>query len=425
MAMRTARDNILAGGFVVAGVVLAVWSSFMLGERTGVGRQKAFTVRFPLSNGAAGLKAGSPVLLGGQPFGRVVSTQFYPANSAPTGVDVSVRVPAGVPLFDNATIALDRPLLGSLSSINISDAGSEAGVKTPIGSAKTVEDGDVLPGGLAPPAFLAQAGLGQKEIADIRNIITTLDTGLTKVSNLIERVSPQAEQGVTDAKQLISDLREKVKAWSESVDRIAANVDKASARLDPMLSDAHEAIKDARVAVADIQKIISDNKERIDRIAANVESATAKIDKTTVDEANAALRSGREAIQSFSDTIAKVSGLITEETPNVRRVLANLRLMSDNLKLTAIEVRSQPWRALHAPTTKELSTQSLYDATRAYAEAASDAPPATPSTLRHGAARSTLGDNDDTVSKALTDAMVKYQQAEQRLFDVLVREEKK
>jgi len=70
--------------------------------------------------------------------------------------------------------------------------------------------------------------------------------------------------------------------------------------------------------------------------------------------------------------MGRAGTLLKEETPGIRHTLANLRLMSDQLKLTAVEVRSQPWRLLHSPTTKEMSSQVLYDARAAYAEAASD-----------------------------------------------------
>ena len=108
--------------------------------------------------------------------------------------------------------------------------------------------------------------------------------------------------------------------------------------------------------------------------------------------------------------------------------MANLRLMSDNLKLTAVEVRSQPWRALYRPTNKELSTQSLYDATRAFAEAASDVRAAS-ETIESLAAGATTRTDDgrriDEAGLALTEAMQRYRDAEQALLDILIREQKR
>lgn len=429
MASRSARDNILAGGFVVVGMIGAVWASFMLGQRSSLGTTRTFTVRFPIGIGAPGIKAGAPVLLGGMRIGSVEGVGFFPADTAaPTDVDVRVAVPDNIPMYDNASVSLERPLLGSLSSINISFAGDEAGVVKAVGVSKRIDAGDVITGGLAPPAFLAQAGIGEKQIVEVQNALRNLDQTLTKVAGLVDRATPQAEAGIADARQLVSDLRTRLDGWTQSVDKIVANVETASGRLDPMLADAQAAVTDARKLIAEVQGVIADNKERVNRIVASVESATAKIDATTVEQLNAALKDGRAALDTLSGAIGKVSDLVTEQTPNLRRTLANLRLMSDNLKLTAVEVRSQPWRALHAPTTKEVSTQALYDATRAYAEAASDvraASEALQALTAGNASRLADGTTVDQASRAITEAMVKYQQAEQRLMDVLIREEKK
>jgi len=429
MSSRSARDNILAGGFVVTGVVVAVWVSFMLGQKTGMGATRSFTVRFPVSIGAPGIKRGSPVLLGGQQIGRVLTVAFYPSGeAAASDVDVKVEIPEGITLYDNAMVSLERPLLGSLSSINIADAGAEAGVKSVFGGRKTIDAGDIVPGRLAPPAFLAQAGVGEKQIAEVQHALANLDGMLTTLSGVVDRVAPQAEQGIADARRIVGDLRTRLDGWSQSVDRIAANIEAASAKLDPAITEGQAAVADARALIAEVQAIIADNRERVNNTLASLESAAAKVDRETVDTLNAALKDGRTAIDSLSAAMSKVSTLITEQTPNLRRTLANLRLMSDNLKLTAVEVRSQPWRALHAPTTKEVSTQALYDATRAYAEAASDVRAAS-ETLQALTAGNTASTADaatiDQASRAITEAMVKYQQAEQRLMDVLIREETK
>lgn len=427
MAIRSARDNILAGGFVVTAVFVAVWISFMLGERSGLGATRKFTVRFPISMGAPGIKPGAPVQLGGQQIGRVTGVSFHPGGAPATGVDVLVEVPASITMYDNAAISLDRPLLGSLSTINISDAGSAADVQNQVGPTKNIDDGDVIPGGLSPPAFLAQAGLGAKQIAEVKHIISTLDDSLTKVGGIVERAGPNAEQGLADAKALVGDLRGKVDGWGQSVDRIAANVERASAKLDPLLTDAQAGVQDARSLIADARAIVADNRQKIDHIVATADSAATKLDQTTIAQLNTALEEGRRAIDAFSGAIDRVASLVSEQTPNVRRTLANLRLMSDNLKLTAIEVRAQPWRVLYTPTTKELSTQTLYDATRAFAEAAGDVRAASEAlaNLAGGDPTAADGATIKDVSKSLADAAARYHAAEQKLMDALIREEKK
>jgi hypothetical protein len=135
-----------------------------------------------------------------------------------------------------------------------------------------------------------------------------------------------------------------------------------------------------------------------------------------------------QAQQAISD----VDALLVEQRPNLRKMMANMRLTSDQLKLAAIEVRSQPWRLLHEPDTKELSTQVLYDATRSYASAASDVRAASEAlsqvslTQRTGATMSdadlakTLAD----LSERLRTSMEGFSAAERKLLETLVNEGK-
>jgi hypothetical protein len=97
--------------------------------------------------------------------------------------------------------------------------------------------------------------------------------------------------------------------------------------------------------------------------------------------------------------------------------------MSDQLKLTAVEVRSQPWRLLHQPTTKELSTQVLYDSTRAYAEAASDLRAA--SEALQAVSVNTGASDVSAMTQRLAEAMEKYRGAERALMDKLIETEGK
>ena len=73
--------------------------------------------------------------------GRVTGVEFDPATE---NVLVAIRIAAEHKLYTNAMIALDRPLLGSQSTINIS------GIGTP--DKGLLKEGDTILGGLAPPA---------------------------------------------------------------------------------------------------------------------------------------------------------------------------------------------------------------------------------------------------------------------------------
>lgn len=433
-----ARNNILAGLFVIGGLALAVWGSFLLADRADYGTTRRFIVEFTLAQGAAGLKRGSNVNLGGQQVGRVLSVTFggTDANSAagasiaPRSVDVEVEARADLTLYESAIIQLEKPLLGSLSSLNIRAIGSPD--LPAVTGTSALEEGERIKGVIAPPAFLADAGLGGDQIDQLRHAIGELDKSVTNVSAIVERSGPKIESGITDAQGLLSEMRTNLQSWSTRIDTTVTNVEKASARIDPMLTkvdggidESRALIADARAAIADMRSIVDSNRARIDTIIANVESASSKFDTETIQLVNDTLRDAKSSLSVFSDAIADVNRLITEQSPGLRRTLANIRIMSDQLKLTAIEVRSQPWRLLHSPTTKELREQVLYDATRSYAEAASDLRSAAES-FQAATAKSAPGAPPDlaAITTALSEAVQRYRQAERYLMLKLTEESK-
>jgi len=428
MPSRSTRDNTLAGLFVLGGLALAVWASFMLGEQSGLGATSNIIVRFPVELGAGGIKPGSPVLLGGQKIGRVTKVTFNPLPpAAPTGVDVQVEVPEAIVLYENANFALERPLLGSLSSINISGAGGKiADGATP----KQLASGAIIAGGLAPPALLTQAGITSKEIDGIKSTIKNLEQSLTRIAAIINDRAPDVEDAIKNANKIVSDLRDKLKPWSESVDGTLNNINTASAKIEPILSDAKDLMKDAKAFIAAAQMVIDDNRENIATAVKSIKSAAGKFDEETLNELTAAFEKGRNAVDALAEGIHKISGLIDSGTPNIHHTLANIRLMSDNLKLATSEIRSQPWRLMHKPTNKELSTQVLYDATRAYAEASSDLRSASEAMQALFSGTGAKASPPDAaivqqVTLTLREALEKYQDADRRLLEILIREDKK
>lgn len=428
------RNNILAGAFVLISLVMAVWVSFVLSGREVMGGTRTFTVRFTLSQGAAGLKDGSSLLLAGQEVGKVVAVSFVKAaapegtGDLPQGVDVRVKMRADLQLYENAAIHLEKPLLGNLSSLNIVAVGDAAGVAAPQHGSSRIDNDDIVLGRLAPPAFLTDAGFGPEQSDQLRSAVASAELGLRKITQLIDQAAPKVDAGVEDGRQLIADLKASLAEWTRRIDTTAANVETASARLAPILDKADEGIAEATLLVKDIRAAVSDNRARIDAIIKNAESVTAKLDGESMTLLNDALRDGRQSLNVFSEAVGRVSALVGEQTPSLRRTLANLRLMSDQLKLTAVEVRSQPWRLLHQPTTKELSAQVLYDATRSYAEAASDLRSASESleaaSALHAAGRENPPDLAP-LTQSMAEALTKYRQAERYLMDKLVEEDRK
>lgn len=433
MSSRFNRSNILAALFLLGSLALAVWVSFLLKKSSGVsGKALPFTVRFSLAQGASGIKPGSAVLMGGQQIGRVSSVDFAvtdrPGGPRPTGVDVRCEIRGDLILYENALVLLELPLLGNISAINIADVGDPASVTSPNSGTARLEANEIIAGVVAPPSFLAQAGFGPDQVGQLRQAIVSFSGAVDRGSELLDKVSPKIDSAAGDLSTIIADLKTNLTEWSTKLDTIVANAEAASSRIDPLLTKADTLITDASAAATNVRNLLDANRGKIDSVIASLDSAASKVNNTTIDELNAALEKGKDALTSVTESTDKLSSILTSETPDLQRILANLRLMSDQLKLTAIEVRSQPWRLLIQPTTKEFESQVLYDATRNYATAASDlrgASEALEALLAKGgnatdADKASIADLTEQLKQAFT----KYRDAEQGLLDKLIEKSK-
>ena len=146
----------------------------------------------------------------------------------------------------------------------------------------------------------------------------------------------------------------------------------------------------------------------------------------TVDKFNTALDEARTALDEFTNAATSTGALVKEQSPNLRRAMANARLMSDQLKLAAIEIRNQPWRLLYTPTPKESEATVLYDATRAYADAVSDlraASEALESSMADAPGGEAAVDRAtiEELTGRLREAFGNYRSAEDHLMDKLVK----
>lgn len=386
MASKPLLRNVLAGLFVVLSLALGVFVAGMLSRSRNHQGGLEFVVRFTLADGAAGLGPDSSVTLAGLAVGKVKNIRLYnaPAIGAraegsavtpfPQAIDVTIDVAKDLVLYENAAIYLEKPLLGSLSAINIASPGTPAEPqnRTPSVGTWRVEKGDVVNGGVAPPAFLAQAGLGPEQVTSIKNMLASIERSVNTVEQTIAKSGPNVEGTAADARAVVASLREQLPAWQAQIASVLARAEAASGRLDPIMQQAETGMAQAKLLIDDVRAVVTDNRARIDSILANTDELSGSLNKESINLLNNSLREGERAMQNVAIAVDDVRALVSEQVPTLRRTMANLRLMSDQLKLTSVEVRSQPWRLLIQPTTKEFESQVLYDATRSYAAAASD-----------------------------------------------------
>lgn len=369
MARVVARNNVLAGGFLLASLALAVFMSFLLSDRDGLGKTTSYVVRFPIAQGAVGLKPDSEVRVGGQVVGRVRSVRLVedpPGSGISRSVDAVVAIRQNVALFPDARVALDVPLLGTLTSINISDVGS------PDHPQGRLPEGSVLTAGLSVPGFLAQAGIGPDMVDKVRGVLDKADQTAAEVLALVRRNAPGIDDAVENVRATTADARERFSTWSKDADATVTNTRAFSERFTGWADRADATIDSARSFTTKLNEALDANRPTVDRILANTDQLVTDFRAGPYERINQALATAKGAMDEMARVVGNAGKVLDEETPNIRRMLANARLASDQLKLTLMEVRAQPWRLLYRPEKREFENELLYDSARAYAEAVSD-----------------------------------------------------
>jgi len=413
------RNNLLAGLFLLGGVALAVVASFILSD-VSITRTETYLLHFDLHEGTTGLDPDAEVRLGGQPVGKVTRIDFDP--DADYAVAVTVKVRKDIPLYADARVHLEVPLLGSASVINIVSLGTpQAGPA----------DGPI-DGRIAPPALLAQAGYGDEQRSQLQSILERLDKGTEKMMKFVDDADPDLTRNVSDivadVREVVRDARERWPQWSDSITSTIERTNEFSTKLRD-LTDRSGSVLDKGEGLLDAARsAIDDNRPKIDRIVDNVESLTARVNDEWVPRGNHLLDRTAEGVERFVEIGDQAGAFLRANRPTLDGILADSRLAADQMKLATVEIRSQPWRLLHRPSTKELETQLLYDSARSYAAAVSDlraASQALDALLVSAQARPTLSAAEAEQIAGWRDQLVRafarYAEAEQRLLDQMMQ----
>lgn len=362
---------------IVAALVIVV---LLAGGLEQVGT-RAYTIRFTLAEGVAGLEPGSKVFIGGQPVGVVAAQAFGRSDQGHVqDVVVRIRVDREIALRQGAVATLISPLLGGSATINFPT----------IGEGAELTEADEIDGQIAPPGLLAQAGYGAEQAAQLKHV-------MARAVEITDRFYALT----TDTQAFVGDLRVRSEPWLDRVDSIAKNVDETAAK-GPALADSLEG------RLAQIRDILEENRPAVREAIVNAQSVSAKAD-VFMDRLNGELtelavgilHEGREAVATGRGALERAHGLLGEQSPNIRRSIANFRLASEELTAMMNEVRRSPWRLLYRPDKREMDFELLYDSARAYAGAIGDLRAATEAmqSVAASGASSTTGALPDLVAQ--------------------------
>lgn len=413
MSARGKRDSVVAGAFVIGGIIAATAFTLWLARAVEwFEKRTAYVVQFSIEHGAMGIQKGSEVRLGGQRVGHVTKVGFNPAEGPAKAIDVTVSIKESVALYKDAKFTLEQPLLGSVSTINIPYIGTPA--------SQVAAENTVFPADVAAPSFLKSAGYGdeqrtqlQETLRDVREIAGRMKGLVEKVDDRVTPALDNVREASADLKAITGDVRSRLPQWGQRLSSILEAADGIAA-------DAKVIPADVRAAIAVARKLLDEGAPKVQATLDSIQDLARKFNTETYDRVQRLIEQGDRALTAFAD----VGEGLKSELPGLRITLANVRLASDQLKLTLTEVRRNPWRLLYQPGKKELERELLYDSARAYAQAVSDLRAATASLEQVSAAGGARlpADQLDALKKQVDEALRNYREAEQAFMQRLLAE---
>jgi ABC-type transporter Mla subunit MlaD len=414
--MAAKNDNFKAGLFVIAGLIVAFAAIVMLSDIDAMfAKTQQVTVRFSLKDGVQGLREGAVVTIGNYPVGSVVAVRDEMEGGQLTAKLIVAEIPASYALYDNAEIEIVAPPIGGGAALNIRSVGFDAsgqernavivqgwrvinvdedgnpvrvptdlaergitaeqikaeGVAVIVDAGGGVKAGDswayqpdeIIRGGVAASPLIvdlvAEVGIGDVQRQQLREIIGNfhaISENLAKDPERYDKLIEDVAALAGDTRAVLASVKERSPVWWDRLDTITKNIDEGSLVLAGILQENRPVIKEG---LATAKQAIA----KADEVMAHVKDTTlGKID-TALDKAN-------KAVDDVQMAVRELSSLVVTQKPVLERMIANMRLTSDQLKLAAIEIRRSPWRLLYKPTDQELETDNLYDAARSFALAA-------------------------------------------------------
>jgi len=430
MSRASQRNNVLAGGFLIGALALAVTVSFILGEYKDklFSSRSAYTVEFTLDVGAEGIEPGAEVHLGGQKVGEVKRVEtgagtiprFEGGDPDEVVILVGIEVDDTIELRDGVRADLVTPLFGQLSTLNFSSLG-------PIGAPELGEDARIS--GRLTPGMLTKIGLDPEVLTSAQEIVESVKVSARRIESMLDDTDVETRGLITNAiagfggvmenaESITGSVRETWPKWESDISSVLANAEGVSAELGPLVLNANRLLTRA-------DNVIRVNEPDLRRVVLDVNAVTSRVRHETMDQITGTLGEGRGALASAREIGDEVNVFLDQQVPRLRRAIENVQLMSEEGRAAAAELRAQPWRLTQQPSAGDLENEPFYNAARAYARAAADLQNVSSSlesvVIQAGAggAGSALVDPAQVraLSIAVNEALERYERAEASLFE--------
>jgi ABC-type transporter Mla subunit MlaD len=342
------------------------------------------------------LKNGGDVRCGGQRVGSIESVEMreLPADQV-TGkskkaadddkglrlaIVVTAEIDRAVGLREDCQITAEGPTLGGSGWLIIRNRGTAKplGPDTPVIGLR--------PGGLAAVTeTLTQLGDTLSQELDAQNaesLLGKIHRSLSDVNVMTSAVKEQLD--ASDQKALLAKLHRSVGDINAITGELRHQMDPKADRV--ALGKMHAALDAVNAGLDEAVAMLKENREPVRDTVAHVRStartldsriAAAIADQLDVHRHASLLAKVHEDVDRIGESLkdvnaitADVRELLAVNKPAVERTLVNFKETSGHLKAAAKDLRRNPWRLLYQPSDKETREMNVFDAARAFADAA-------------------------------------------------------
>ncbi len=386
--MNTQRDNVKAGLFVLVGIVLAVAVIIILADFGAFfASEQKIRVYYALNDGLQGLKPGARVNLGGQPVGEVVAIDDYtrPGGDHVEGKIVTLSVPARYRVYWTAHIEVEKPPLGTNTTMNIANVGDKA-----LLTAEILPDGTqvlketVVPfydnnqpipepvyrqafperrDGLAadspmrplPPGTIPgqiagttltksltqDIGIGElqrRQIAEMIDDFHLVADNLREMSKDLRKVTGTLGEKSASVGEILDNVNAASASLKKEVPEIAAQAKATLGKADGIFEDARLAMADVKAAVKDARDVVADAKQRSQKWFGDIDAVTA----------------------AANEGVSRLRDLIKEKSPAVGESIDNLQMITRTVKeKTLVQIESALDKANSALENTRVATDEV------------------------------------------------------------------
>lgn len=357
------HNELKAGLFTLAAIAAGVGVLLWIGGSDVFSSTRDYYFYTTVKDGDRGVAPGSAVKLGGADIGRVTEVTFDEP-----GQRTLYKAKLDRLVYQDADAKAVSGMLGG-SSVVVYNVGT-----TSRPAAQRATPAYV---GLAPSAMLEQAGAqlgwGPRQQTQLQVVMDNVEAASGDVRRLT--LSASNEVDPTRKEALVNQLKD----MTGSLARASANVESITkqilAEVDPnvktsLLGQFHLATTNVVEMTAQASELARTIRPGIEKTVTVIQGYVENdIGKMLVD-----FRKLNTELLGVAENLRAVSGqardIVVLNRPYMDDAIANLSSMAANLNAAAKEIRRNPWRLLQRPSDKDVRTQNVYDAVRAFGEGA-------------------------------------------------------